>query len=353
MENANAGLTPAEALTAAPDSGADTTTTTTAPHDGAAGGAGIDAWSDEQLMSFLDGAADEPAEVQAPAPQVAAPEPEPEAQAPEEEEPVAEPTQDDDEEEPAELKRRQRLTFANEIDALAGQLYRQAQAKGEPISLSEAERRAKAAHGIAEEQPASQSPEAQAPEQQPTADALSAQIEQLDKDLEAAIDDYDTDKAKELRAEIRKLEAERLEAREREAAAATEQQTKFAEAWRSAEDKIIAAYPDMGVETSVMAQRSVEVMTHWRALGDPRADDPNAPVLIGNIVAAELGLAPGQRLGGPKPAQTKTPPAPTRKAPQPASGATGTTHPATSMSMLVESVPDDQFEDFLHALSRG
>lgn len=354
MDNANAGQTPADAPTAAPHQGADNTTTTTVRHDGAEGGAGnIDAWSDDQLLAFLDNPGDESAEVQAPAPEVTEPEvdDEPEAQAPEEEEAPEEPTQDDDEE-PTGAKKRQRLTFANDIDALAGQLYRQAQTKGSPISLGEAERRAKAALGIADEQPTHDA-EAQAPEPVVSSDALAEQIAQLDKDLEAAIDDYDTNKAKELRAEIRKLEAERLEARDREAAAQGEQQSKFAEVWRAAEDKIISAYPDMGVETSVMSKRSVEVMKMWRDLGDPRADDPNAPVLIGNIVAAELGLAPGQRLGGPKPAQAKTPPAPTRRGPQPASGATGTTNPATSMSMLVDSVPDDQFEDFLHALTRG
>lgn len=209
---------------------------------------------------------------------------------------------DEDEAEKPESKVPKRIRFrpSDEVEAMALEISRNVKAKGGKISLAEAEARAKAALGIedsADESTESNAEEDAIPDDAPqSSDDAQDRIRQLREERKEAADAYDDEKLAEINGEIDRL-TDLLPALEQRA---SRRQQEIDAQFESSMGKVLDYYPQAKDENGEFFREMQALDGAWREMGDPRADNPDKPRLIANLVAQKLGITPNT--GASKPA---------------------------------------------------
>jgi hypothetical protein len=148
-----------------------------------------------------------------------------------------------------------------------------------------------------------------------TIEEVDAKAAQLEEALEKAAEELDTLKEAKIHRQLRKLDRHREELKSQ----AVQQQATGVEHYNreftASESRAVELFPFAADPNSDGGKLMVEIEKALEETQDPRFFHPNKPLLIAQMAAAELGIAP-RRKGAPaaqaKPAVT-TPPAPTNK----------------------------------------
>lgn len=197
---------------------------------------------------------------------------------------------DDDEVEP--IKNRVRITDFDEVAKLAIGLKKAAHKRGETITLAEAEKRAAAALGVNQsEKPAGETAEANALPQ--TVEAADAKIKALVAlRTKAFKEDLDFAAGDTLTNEIEALREHKLTLREKVAETATKEQAAYNAAFDAAEKKANALYEFVKQPESAAFKRMAEIDQQLEANRDPLFNAPDKALVIAQMVARELQIAP-------------------------------------------------------------
>ena len=249
-----------------------------------------------------------PAEPAAPAPEPEAPaEPtaEPAAETPESPEPAAEqpePEETPEGESPSEVSptraAKVRMKFAKEDEV--GRLAATFKARNQDWTLKQALEAAEKQLGVKTPATPEAAPESKLPK---TIDAVNQAVADLvAKKREAA---------KELRVEdMIELDEQISELREHKFTLREQQQTRQVEATRTyqadfakSESRALELYDFPAKPDSPAAVRMAEIDDAMEANGDPTFHDPNKPLIIAQMVAAEMKIAPKSKKVAPAPAK--------------------------------------------------
>lgn len=218
------------------------------------------------------------------------------AQQQEEEAPEAEaqPGDGDDSEKPPQYRLRPR----SELGAKAMALM-----KSDPtLDEVKAFDMAKVALGISDDQPqnqASQPPPQEKP-QLPDLEAAQKMVSELETQLDQALDDFDNDKAKELRVQLKdamqaEIDAQRAHAQAAEEVRSSEvaaEQARIDQAFSLNEAEAIAAFPMAADPDSKFAKRMAEIDS-WHEKHNPDFfNDPEKVTAIAAQVGREMNIAP-------------------------------------------------------------
>lgn len=190
-------------------------------------------------------------------------------------------------------------------------------AKTEGIEIHEAMSRL-TGRGPAAAEPAPADPAAATPaEPAPTVAALRTRIAEMREQIKAAASEADTVKMAELTLD---LDDARVALGEAIGAEAQGRQA-LHQSQISSKDKAKALYPTVTKPTSPLYQRWNEVHARLLANHDPllSGNNPNVPLIITQMAAAELGIAPG----APAKAAPSVPPSPSPNAVRPVQPAPG------------------------------
>tara|TARA_Y100001951_G_scaffold103929_1_gene114020 strand:- start:113 stop:1402 length:1290 start_codon:yes stop_codon:yes gene_type:complete len=203
-----------------------------------------------------------------------------------------------------------RLRPTEQVDAEALRIMKAADAADAPINLEQALSIAKQRLGI-EERPTAKiepvendtqySEEEEAEEEDPISDVTYAEAKQELKDLRKkhsqALRDGDLDEAADVMDQLGETEelVELLSVREEQEATAAVNEHDHA--FDSSVAKANELYPDFGNEGSDFYARAAEIDAALRDTEDNRYFDANKPLLIAQMVAKELNIAPNT--GGP------------------------------------------------------
>jgi|GEM_PF-3472471 len=206
------------------------------------------------------------------------------------------------------------------------------------------------------EQP-SPAPQAPAPTPEiPTTAALEEERKRLDKEWRKGIRDLAPDDELD-RMEARLAEIDTLlpKAREAEAQQGQRQHSEY----ETSAARALALYPDVGTPGSELFKRMEQIHAALEQSNDPIINDPSKPLVIAQMAAKELRVAP--RSGPAAPAQSR-PAAPPAARPQRSGGpapmtaplASASTRPAAPAPNPVEKAIDDiQTPEQYEALLRG
>jgi hypothetical protein len=249
-------------------------------------------------------------------------EPEQREEQPVEQEQVAEESQPDgaeDVEEEGEKIPQFRLRPTEQVDAEALRIMKAADAADAPINLSQALDIARQRLGIEERptariEPVEEDDAQEAEEDDPVSQITFSEAKQELKDLRKkhsqALRDGDLDEAADVMDQLGETEElmELLASREEQEATAAVNEHDHA--FDSAVAKANELYPEFGNEGSEFYARATEIDAALRDTDDNRYFDANKPVLIAQMVAKELNIAPN--MGGPP----KAPPEQKQATPQ-------------------------------------
>lgn len=273
------------------------------------------AFEDQTPQEPTQEAADAPQEEQAPQ------EPAQEAAAPEQDQVTG--GNDEVEEGQGDKKPPQfRLRPANEVDAEALRIMKAAEIAETPIKLDEALAIAKKQLGIEDQvlHPSqdSQDPDyegdeenaEESPEDTVTLAEAKQELRDLRNQLSQAMRDGDLDEAADINQQI--MDAEDLvevvserETREEEFSREQHDQT-----FESSVEQATNLYPDFGNDESEFYDRCKEIDQALHDTGDPRYFDAEKPLMIAQIAAKELNIAPGSASRKPAAAQAAAQPQP-------------------------------------------
>lgn len=163
------------------------------------------------------------------------------------------------------------------------------------------------------------------PVEQLSPDEIERQAIALESQADDAFGLYDNATALSLRAQAREL---RLQAINNASASKVNQQASAA--YASASQRATALYPEAADPNSEFHQRMEEIDQAFAETNDPRFDDTNKPLLIAQIVAAELGRVPQTPNGRPKAAPVVA--APTAPVPPPIPAAGSPSYPVAPIA---------------------
>jgi hypothetical protein len=264
-------------------------------------------------------------------------------------EPTEEAKKAEEEEDKSLTPDRIRLTDLEEHERLAVKLFRDGKKSGKPISMAEAEKRARAAYGIpdtTEQAPAST--DNATPEQPTTATGLEAHIKSLRDQYRQAAKDVDTERMATIQEQIDTARDQLDAARESERAAEEQELT----ALNAAKTELREKYPDFAKKDSPLAKKWTEIHAKLEAEDHPILSKPaEATRYITFLAAEELGIQPVKK-GATVPAKASpsTPATTQQKQPpvQPVSGAARTTTPTDATGQIEKRIADartlDEYE---------
>jgi hypothetical protein len=256
----------------------------------------------------------------------------PEEQEEEAEAPVPEADDDDEEEDdPPEEKPKSNTQFrlrpSEKLDVEAFKVMKAAEAAQSPISMTHALEIAKRTLGIVDKAPSKDQNPDDKGDTEPEDDATSGitlpeakqELRDLRKKHTQALRDGDLDEAADAMDQISETEdlIEVVSAREvaNEKSARSKHDTDF----QSSVAKAADTFPDFGDEKSDFYERCTEIDQALRDTEDPRYYEAGKPLMIAQMAARELNIAPGSRTKA-KPAKAPAPPVNTQQAstsPQP------------------------------------
>jgi len=239
----------------------------------------------EAVMQEIEAATaghDETPAKEAPAPEPETVETEPAAAVETEADPAA--TEDGDGDR---LPERIRLTNFSKVEKLALTMKRE----NPKLSLAQAEAKARDVLGVVEDAPA---------DGKETAPAAAATVETVSAKITAAIaartkamkDDLDFAEADRLTNEIEALKDERAGLREQEGKQSTAKQAAYDTAFDAAQAKAVALYEFAKDAESAGFKRMSEIDAQLGENKDPLYDSPDKALVIAQMVARELQIAP-------------------------------------------------------------
>ena len=196
-----------------------------------------------------------------------------------------------------ELPERMRLTNFSKVEKLALAMKKE----NPKLSLAQAEAKAKDALGIAEEDPAKTvAKPSTAPELQ-TVEAVDAKIKELVAlRTKATKDDLDFAEADRLTNEIEALREQKSTVREQVSQKATQAQAEYDQQFAAAETKAAGLYDFVKQAESAGFKRMAEIDRALESNKDPLFNAPDKALVIAQMVARELAIAP--KAPGAKPA---------------------------------------------------
>ena len=188
-----------------------------------------------------------------------------------------------------------------------------------------------------------QNPQADAPQVE-SLEALESKRVELRAQLKEARESLDYDEQARIQSELDDLVYDVIpKAREATVRQAQEQQTQTFTAIQLSAQKAAELYPDAAQEGSEFFNRMIEIEQALTHTGDPLINDPNKPLVIAQMAARELNIAP-QRKGTAQP-PTAAPSQQTRPAarvqmtaPLASPGARVTTAPVPAIEQAIEKV---------------
>ena len=184
------------------------------------------------------------------------------------------------------LPERIRLTNFSKVEKLALTMKRE----NPKLSLAQAEAKARDVLGIAEEVPAGEKETAAATA---TVETVSAKITTaIAARTKAMKDDLDFAEADRLTNEIEALKDERASLREQEGKQSTAKQTAYDAAFDAAQAKAVTLYEFVKEPESAGYKRMAEIDAQLGENKDPLYHSPDKALVIAQMVARELQIAP-------------------------------------------------------------
>ncbi len=223
------------------------------------------------------------------------------------------------------LPDRIRLTQFSDVEKLALKLVRDSKDTDKPVSLAEAEQRAKAFYGIEAAKPAEQPPADTTPT---TAEGLEAHIISLKERIKAAAKDVDTEAMFALQEEVDAAKDRLTKAREK----AAEEGQQISSALQEVRAELRKEYPAFSDPKSPLSTKWAEISAQLEARNHPILSDPvEATRYITFLAAKAVGANSVQSAVAPS-----KPSAPAKLTPpiQPASGALRTVAPASQTGQI-------------------
>lgn len=168
-----------------------------------------------------------------------------------------------------------------------------------------------------------------------TLEATNAEIIKLVALKKEAATGLRVDEVVDLDEKINALREHKLDLREGQVRQQSQADTVYRTAFEKSEAQAVETYRFASVPTSPAGKRMVEIEEAMERTGDPRFHDPNKPMIIANLVAAEFKIAP---LSKTKKAATApaAPPPPTPKKGMLPSGASSTAPAAPAVNATAD-----------------
>jgi hypothetical protein len=180
----------------------------------------------------------------------------------------------------------------------------------------------------AEQKTPEQTPESKLPQ---TVEAVDTQLKQLREARKKANAELRFEDASDLSDQLEDLLLHRSNLERQADRQQMEQASRAEQAFAASEARAVELYPLAADPNSDFGKRMIEIEESFKETGDPTFNDPNKPLIIAQMVAKEMSIAP-RRKGAPaapaKAAAPATPPAP-KKGMVP-SGSSRTTAPTTN-----------------------
>ena len=192
-------------------------------------------------------------------------------------------------------------------------------------------------------------------ENTPDVATLETELESLEDEEIAALKAMDYDRVAEIKTRTREL-SRKLIPKAREAQARQSEQV--ASTFNTSAQQALAYYPDAAVEGSELNLRMIEIEEDLAKIGSPLVNDPNKPLLIAEMAARELAIAPKRKGPAQPPAAAPVTPAtrpPARvsmTAPLAAPGARSNPPAVSDFDKQVDSVNDaESYEKLMASLT--
>ena len=201
-----------------------------------------------------------------------------------------------------------------------------------------------------------QNPQAATPQVE-SLEALESKRVELRNQLKEARESLDYDEQARIQSELDDLVYDAIpKAREATARQAQEQHTQTFTAIQLSAQKAAELYPDAAQEGSEFFNRMIEIEQALTHTGDPLINDPNKPLVIAQMAARELNIAP-QRKGTAQPptAAPSQQPRPAARvqmtAPLASPGARVTTAPVPAIEQAIEKVSSpEEYEALMNQI---
>lgn len=243
-------------------------------------------------------------------------------------------------EKPDRVKVRPRLQV-NDVEKLALELKH----RNPDMSLSECEARAKKQLNIKDD---ADNPNDEPAPKPPTVQELADKLASLKQQRRKALsDDLDLNKAAEIFDEIESTMDAIAEAKakelQQEQLNRSLQQFQFDQTWESSVQKAVDLYQFTTDPKSEGAKRMKEIDQELKSLGDPLFDDPEKPLILAQMVARELRIAPRSRKATTEPPthSAARPTSPARKsAPAPVASGASRTRTPTQKGTLAQRIDE-------------
>lgn len=160
---------------------------------------------------------------------------------------------------------------------------------------------------------APQAPKSDLPE---SVEEVDTTLETLDADREKAMVELRFEDVAKIDRQIRKLDRHRTTLERQAEQSQIEATRNYRQSFRASEAKATDLYAFAADPNSPGGKRMKEIDETFEETGDPRFNDPNKPLIIANLVAAELNIAPRKKGTPAAPAKPAAPAAPVPAAPK-------------------------------------
>ena len=152
------------------------------------------------------------------------------------------------------------------------------------------------------------------PELPGTVAEVDRKIAELETAADKAAEDLQVTEVIKINRQIRALERQRIGLERREERQQSQQQRDYDRTFTASQAKASELYAFVANPESPAGKRMAEIDQLYQESGDPLYNDPNKPLIIAQMVARELNIAPRKKGAAPaKPAAPAVPPAPAPK----------------------------------------
>ena len=158
-----------------------------------------------------------------------------------------------------------------------------------------------------------QAPKSDLPE---SVEEVDTTLNTLDADREKAMVELRFEDVAKIDRQIRKLDRHRTTLERQAEQSQIEATRNYRQSFRASEAKATDLYAFAADPNSPGGKRMKEIDETFEEMGDPRFNDPNKPLIIANLVAAELNIAPRRKGTPAAPAKPASPAAPVPAAPK-------------------------------------
>lgn len=255
------------------------------------------------------------------------------AEAPAPEADAAEPDEDADEDTPITPISSKNAKIALPEDDKVGRLALSYKKRNRDWTMAQAMAAAESQLGVKPktEPAAAEAPKSDLPQ---TIDAVDAAIEKLEAEKLKAADDLSVQEMAKIDNALRRLDRQRTKLERDGEVQQREQATAYETAFSASESKATALYEFASKPDSPAGKRMIEIEEALRDTEDPRYYSPNKPLLIAQMVAAEMNIAPKSKTAAPAKPAAPAGPVPPKKQVLPVGGSRTATTGAPAQSAL-------------------